>query len=180
MTKTQRYQKEYRRKHHAEHIAYMHKYHRTARYRAWDKKRNNAPKRKAQRRAYMKVYCKTEQYKAYDRRRARTPERIAYLRKLGKTDKVRLYTAVRDANRRAKEWGVRGKWTREQFMALCKKFDNVCLRCLKRKTLTPDHVVPFCKGGDNYFSNIQPLCISCNDKKHGATIDYRKTYRQAK
>lgn len=43
----------------------------------------------------------------------------------------------------------------------------------KKRRLTPDHVVPLGKGGSNDISNIQPLCLPCNLKKHNRCTDYR-------
>jgi 5-methylcytosine-specific restriction endonuclease McrA len=39
--------------------------------------------------------------------------------------------------------------------------------------LTRDHVVPLKHGGLNTIENIQPLCGSCNSRKHLKHIDYR-------
>jgi 5-methylcytosine-specific restriction endonuclease McrA len=38
------------------------------------------------------------------------------------------------------------------------------LCCGEAKPLTVDHVVPVSKGGSNDISNIQPLCLECNDR----------------
>ena len=31
--------------------------------------------------------------------------------------------------------------------------------------ITKDHIVPRAKGGKNYLSNMQPMCMRCNEKK---------------
>ena len=61
----------------------------------------------------------------------------------------------------------------EEFEALCKGYDNRCLRCGRGDVqLTPDHVVPLSLGGNNLISNIQPLCGSCNSWNI-KVLDYR-------
>jgi 5-methylcytosine-specific restriction endonuclease McrA len=66
-----------------------------------------------------------------------------------------------------------GSFTGSEWLALCEKYDHICLRCTKHKKLTADHVVPLSKGGSNNISNIQPLCRSCNSRKGTKSIDYR-------
>ncbi len=63
-----------------------------------------------------------------------------------------------------------------KWIALCEKYHNVCLACGEPgdyTTLTVDHIVPLSKGGEKSFSNIQPLCFTCNRSKGNKTIDYR-------
>ena len=42
----------------------------------------------------------------------------------------------------------------------------MCPCCGKKKKLTEDHIIPIKKNGTDYINNIQPLCQSCNSKKH--------------
>ena len=42
-----------------------------------------------------------------------------------------------------------------------------------KKKLTVDHIVPVSLGGKNTIDNLQPLCLTCNSKKHNKIIDYR-------
>lgn len=70
-----------------------------------------------------------------------------------------------------------GSHSLEEWMKLKKLHLNRCLSCNKSEPeikLSRDHVIPLSKGGSDFISNIQPLCRSCNSKKHDKTIDYRK------
>lgn len=84
-------------------------------------------------------------------------------------DKHNAVTQRRAARRR----GNGGSYTAKEWQDLCAQYDYRCLCCGECKTLTPDHIVPVSKGGTSYISNIQPLCLSCNHKKHAKHIDYR-------
>lgn len=78
--------------------------------------------------------------------------------------------------RRARKANSDGKHTIEEFKQLCSYYGNICLCCGKAKKLTEDHIIPLSKGGDNWLSNIQPLCHSCNSRKRNTHYtDYRKT-----
>jgi 5-methylcytosine-specific restriction endonuclease McrA len=82
-------------------------------------------------------------------------------------------TRLHNRIRRVRLNNVGGNFTAEQFEELCVKYGGKCLACGEIKLLSPDHIIPISKGGGNDISNIQPLCSSCNGKKHAKTIDYR-------
>ncbi len=93
----------------------------------------------------------------------------------------RAYYALKPHKERAKKHRRRsrvrnaeGSFTAEQFNQLCQQYGGVCLRCHKKKKLTPDHVIPLAKGGTNWIENIQPLCARCNSIKGTRTTDYRR------
>ena len=75
--------------------------------------------------------------------------------------------------------GVIGTHTNEEWEYLKRYYDFRCVKCsvtegeLKEiwegtsfNKLTKDHIVPISRGGTDYIWNIQPLCITCNSKKH--------------
>lgn len=77
-------------------------------------------------------------------------------------------------NRRVQKRGNGGEYTIQAWKELCDKHGNKCLACGRDDVLlTVDHVVPVVLGGTNDISNLQPLCKSCNSKKHAQVIDYR-------
>lgn len=81
---------------------------------------------------------------------------------------------IASARRRTRITEAGGSFTLQEWRDLCKKHGNRCLRCNKRRKLTPDHVVPVSKGGTSDISNIQPLCKPCNSAKKTKSTDYRK------
>ncbi len=86
-----------------------------------------------------------------------------------KPEKIKEYRHAR----RARVINSEGRFSANEFLELCNKYGNKCLRCNENKPLTADHVIPLARGGSNSIDNIQPLCRSCNAKKHTKTIDYR-------
>ncbi len=74
---------------------------------------------------------------------------------------------------RSRRQSTDGKFTNQEWQALCVEFGRRCLRCGGHDDLTADHIIPLVLGGSNDISNIQPLCRSCNSWKNKRTIDFR-------
>lgn len=81
--------------------------------------------------------------------------------------------------RRIFKKGVKGFHSPKQWEERKRLFDNKCAICgITEKNilekwvgtqftkLTKDHILPLTKGGTENILNIQPLCISCNARKH--------------
>lgn len=56
--------------------------------------------------------------------------------------------------------------THAEWVALLARHDGRCMHCGTRERITRDHITPISKGGDDGITNIQPLCHSCNCRKH--------------
>jgi 5-methylcytosine-specific restriction endonuclease McrA len=69
------------------------------------------------------------------------------------------------AIRRARLWKIEGSHTEEEWELKKKISEYKCVYCGKIKKLTKDHIVPISKGGDDFITNIQPLCSKCNTTK---------------
>ena len=72
-----------------------------------------------------------------------------------------------------------GTHTYGEWELLKKQYNYTCPCCglsepfnQKSKYLTEDHIIPLSKGGSDLIENIQPLCLSCNIKKHTNIIKY--------
>jgi 5-methylcytosine-specific restriction endonuclease McrA len=149
----------------AEHYsAYMKEFHR----------KNPEPK-KARNRKYRQEHA--EQIRVYLSVYGRTNEAYRAKRRAHRREYSRLHpeqNAQNFNNRRARLQQVGGSLTSREWKKLCKHYNYTCLCCKKQVPeikLTVDHVIPLCKGGANSIENIQPLCQSCNSKKHRNIID---------
>ena len=126
--------------------------------------------------------------------RQRNPKRSCELRQKwaqANPEKVREIKRISDAKRHAKRARAEGYYTAQEWIKLKEEYNLTCLGCgiheselLSRpqkteRKLTPDHIVPLSRGGTNWISNIQPLCLPCNKKnwnhylKTGSQIDFR-------
>lgn len=79
--------------------------------------------------------------------------------------------------RRALHANAEGSFTDKEFWVLCWRYGCRCLQCghiFPLSELTRDHVIPMSRGGSDWISNIQPLCLKCNDSKGTKSTDYRR------
>lgn len=126
-------------------------------------------------RAYDKEYAKRNRGKLSARMKAwRLANPQKHLETIKRYRKAHPEVATANRNlRRARLSGIGGKYTAKEWQSLCKSYDYRCLACGEEKPLTVDHVLPISLGGTNTIDNIQPLCRSCNARKHDKHIDYR-------
>lgn len=81
--------------------------------------------------------------------------------------------------RRATLAGAIGSHSLHEWDELKKFYNYMCLCCKQQEPfikLSEDHIIPLSLGGANDISNIQPLCKSCNSRKHTKTINYINQY----
>lgn len=82
-------------------------------------------------------------------------------------------------NRRAVE-KAGGKITAAQWRIILDRYGNKCINPECQSPvgikLQMDHVIPLKLGGTHTIDNIQPLCKSCNCRKHAKHIDYRSNH----
>lgn len=58
----------------------------------------------------------------------------------------------------------------EEWIWLQSAYGHQCAYCGDHASqLTPDHVIPLSRGGNNSLSNIVPACLSCNTRKGART-----------
>lgn len=113
--------------------------------------------------------------------KAKAVARAARLRSVRKRPNYhRRLWVIYAANQRARDRGVPGELTLEEWEQIKSKYNHTCLGCGRKEPdikLTIDHVVPTSRGGVNNASNVQPLCLSCNSRKSDKIIDYRQGKR---
>ena len=95
-----------------------------------------------------------------------------YSPKGSKNYKRKLYLNMQ---RRSRKLNANGSHTLAEWETLKAQYNWTCPACKKKEsetTLSEDHIVPLSKGGSNNIENIQPLCRSCNSKKHTKIVKY--------
>lgn len=76
---------------------------------------------------------------------------------------------------RARKREAEGLHTFGEWELLKRQYGYTCPACGKSEPeikLTEDHIVPLSKGGSDWIENIQPLCVSCNTRKHAKSIKF--------
>lgn len=87
------------------------------------------------------------------------------------------YYRMKSRERRAKKMSAEGGHSVGEWETLKAQYNWTCPSCKKLEPeikLTEDHIIPLSKGGSDNIENVQPLCKSCNCKKHTKTIKYIK------
>ena len=83
--------------------------------------------------------------------------------------------SINNKKSRARRQGAVGSHTLSEWELLKIQYGFTCPCCYKSEpsiVLTEDHIIPLIKGGSNFIENIQPLCRSCNSKKHTKITKY--------
>lgn len=94
----------------------------------------------------------------------------------GGITKTQAYKNHYNRRRVARQLGASGSHTLDEWNELKARYKFSCLNCKRSEpeiTISKDHVIPLVLGGTDNIDNIQPLCKSCNSRKHTRIIDYR-------
>lgn len=120
--------------------------------------------------------CKSCTIKAYSKYRSKNRAKILASTKLARIkDPIRFKSY--DVRRRQLETNCIQNIKTWHWEFIKYLSDYKCLCCSTKESeenvLTVDHIIPLSKGGNDTYDNVQPLCKSCNSKKHTSIIDFR-------
>jgi 5-methylcytosine-specific restriction endonuclease McrA len=94
--------------------------------------------------------------------------------------------SIEKARRRTLMAGASGSHAKAEAKAILTAQKHLCANPYCRSFLAKgnkhlDHIMPLSRGGSNYASNLQWLCVSCNTGKHDAFWEeWLETDRQAR
>lgn len=100
-------------------------------------------------------------------------DRRQYNKKWYKANKERYGWKFRLKNNKRRSAVTQGDVPEWAWLALLDLCGHVCVKCGSADRLTIDHIIPLSKGGAHDISNVQPMCLSCNDKKRVKVWDGR-------
>ena len=98
----------------------------------------------------------------------------SYWWKDGRCSNKNYLSWIKNKRNRLKR-SINGFHTFGEWQTLKAQYNWTCPCCKKQEPqikLTEDHIIPISKGGSDNIENIQPLCRSCNSKKHNKVIKY--------
>lgn len=139
---------------------------------SWCKQRKNIKEfEKTDTKEGLKFHCKQCERERIEKENSERFEKSRIWK-----EKNTRHHSMGNRNRDARRRGATGTIFLKEWEALKTKYEHTCLCCGRKEPeikLELDHVIPIKIGGQNIIENAQPLCKSCNSRKHIQHIDFR-------